>query len=471
MKIHNDLPYDKHDPTSIETYAKNLIDKTFREVINEAPSDKVVEKITKGSFGHILEEYYFQYKINSDSRPDFPEAGVELKVSGYVRNKSGKKRAKERLVMNIINFLEIVHEKFDDSSFLRKNATLLLIFYHYLYDMDQLDYPIHYAQLFQYPEKDLKIIRDDWNTIVRKVREGKAHEISEADTNYLGACTKGASSLSVREQPYSDIMAKQRAFSLKSSYLTHILNEYVIKGKVTYSDSIIKNPEVLDEVTFEELILKKIESNKGKTLKELAIEYMVTTNPKGKSFTADIAKAMLGVKGEHIEEFEKANIKIKTIRIGKNGKIREHMSFPAFRFMDLVQEEWETSNLRQMFLETRYLFVVYRFDENEDLRLDGAMFWNVPYDDLEGEIRRVWERTRKVVSEGIIERKVGKRTLTNLPGSGESEILHVRPHARNRKDTYPLPNEENYTKQSFWLNNSYILKQIMERKGNDANEE
>ena len=40
------------------------------------------------------------------------------------------------------------------------------------------------------------------------------------------------------------------------------------------------------------------------------------------------------------EEFEKANIVVKTIRIGKNNKIKESMSFPTFKFKELVQEEF-----------------------------------------------------------------------------------------------------------------------------------
>ena len=38
---------------------------------------------------------------------------------------------------------------------------------------------------------------------------------------------------------------------------------------------------------------------------------------------------MLGIKGNQAEEFEKANIVIKTIRIKNNNKIKENMSFPT----------------------------------------------------------------------------------------------------------------------------------------------
>ncbi|MBQ5945787.1 hypothetical protein IJL65_05475 [bacterium] len=38
----------------------------------------------------------------------------------------------------------------------------------------------------------------------------------------------------MREQPNSSIPAKQRAFCLKNSYMTMILNEYLAKGIHTY---------------------------------------------------------------------------------------------------------------------------------------------------------------------------------------------------------------------------------------------
>lgn len=43
-----------------------------------------------------------------------------------------------------------------------------------------------------------------------------------AYTMYLAACTKGANAASVRRQPFSQIPAKQRAYSLKGSYMTQV---------------------------------------------------------------------------------------------------------------------------------------------------------------------------------------------------------------------------------------------------------
>lgn len=67
----------------------------------------------------------------------------------------------------------------------------------------------------------------------------------------------------------------------------------------------------------------------------------------------------------------------------------------------MVEEEWETSTFGNYLRETRFLFVVYKFDENDILRLRGCQFWNIPYDDLENDVRSVWEQTQKVIREGL----------------------------------------------------------------------
>ena len=171
---------------------------------------------------------------------------------------------------------------------------------------------------------------------------------------------------------------------------------------------------------------------------------------------------MLGIKGNRAEEFEKANIVIKTIRLETNGHIKENMSFPAFRFKELVQEEWETSTFGTYLRETRFLFVVYRKDKNGVLHLKGSQFWNIPYTDLERDVKTVWEKTRRIVQEGIQTAIVGKRKINNLPKQSANPVCHVRPHARNASDTYELPDGRQFPKQCFWLNNSYIFAQLAE---------
>lgn len=104
--------------------------------------------------------------------------------------------------------------------------------------------------------------------------------------------------------------------------------------------------------------------------------------------------------------------------------------------------------------------MVYKYDTNNVLRLKGCQFWNIPYDDLETEVRSVWEKTKQVIKDGLQVVLVNGKRKNNFPKSSENAVCHVRPHAQNNRDTYELPDGRPYPKQCFWLNNSYIYDQI-----------
>lgn len=469
------IEYDKRNPSSIEKYAQRLIGKSFREVIEDDKTGSLMmvredaeaygsfdvneTKRNKGNLGQIIEERFFHYECNSDSRPDFAEAGVELKVTPYKETGKGKFSAKERLILTMIDYFQVVNETFETSHMWNKSRLILLVYYLYKKEIQyNLDYRIHYARLFTPPEQDVMIIRHDFNIIVEKIRNGKAHELSESDTLYLGAATKASTSNDRRKQPFSTESAKPRAFAFKSSYMTYVLNTYIIPGKTTYES--IMTDSVTD--SFEDYVMDKINAYRGYSVQALCKEFGVDPDKKPKNLEAILAYRILGIKGNHAEEFEKANVVVKTIRIGKNGKIKESMSFPAFKFKELVKEEWEDSLFGNYLRETRFLFVVYKFDENDMLKLRGCQFWNIPYDDLETDVHSVWEKTKKVLIDGLeVTMKNGVRK-NNFPKASENRVSHVRPHALNAQDTYELPDGREYPKQCFWLNNTYILEQLNE---------
>ena len=465
--------YDETDPISIETYAKKLIGKSFADVCEQDDIAKamVVREMTnyeakhenkkrKGGLGELIEERFFHYQANNDARPDFDKAGVELKVTPYKKNKNGTLVAKERLILTMIDYFSVVNEVFEDSHMWQKARLILLVYYLYQQEIkNRLDYRIGYVKLFAPPEQDIKIIAHDFEVIVEKIRKGKAHELSEGDTLYLGAAPKAATSKDRRKQPFSDELAKPRAFAFKNSYMTYVLNNYIIPGKNTYEPIIKGNAEE----SFEDYVVSKIDAYYNKSVAELCDLFDVKFQKKPKNLEAMLAYRILGIKGNHAEEFEKANVVVKTIRIAENNKIKENMSFPTFKFKELVKEEWDDSTFGNYLRETRFLFVIYKYDQGGELRLKGCQFWNIPYDDLEGNVKLVWEKTQRVIREGLrIEKKNGKN-YNNFPKLSENPVCHVRPHARNSKDTYELPDGRWYPKQCFWLNNSYILSQLDNR--------
>ncbi len=465
--------YDRTNPLSIEKYAQKLIGKTFRQICDEDDLSKPIivrdsatynaaraDKKQKGGLGNLIEERFFHYLANDDSRPDFPEAGVELKVTPYKILSKGKLAAKERLIITMINYNEVVKEEFEHSHLWNKSRLILLVYYLYAQEIsNRLDYRIHYARLFTPPQNDLAIIRHDYKVITDKIKAGKAHELSEGDTLYLGAATKSSDSKVRRSQPYSDIPAKPRAFAFKNSYMTYVLNNYIVPGEPKY-ESIIKgdSPE-----SFEDYVRLKIDMYKGKSVDELCEEFSIDVSKKPKNVTAMLAFKMLGVKGNNAAEFVKAGIQLKTIRLTNTGTIKESMSFPAMKYKEIIKETWEESTFHEYLGETRFLFIVYQFDKNDKLILKGCQFWNIPIDDLENDVREVWERTCVVLREGLQVRQINGHNTTNFPKASENRVSHVRPHAQNVRDTDELPDGRHYPKHCFWLNNTYILSQLDER--------
>src|SRR5690606_23693265 len=106
------------------------------------------------------------YAPNSNTQADFPVAGLELKATGAVRGSRTLWRAKERLVLSIINFHDIVHdESFLDSAFFAKNARLLLVVYRWVKDeslLDNLVLAVDVVEICSLDARDQEIIQEDW---------------------------------------------------------------------------------------------------------------------------------------------------------------------------------------------------------------------------------------------------------------------------------------------------------------------
>lgn len=461
------LPYNPEDKKSIIDFAKLLKNKSLREVCDITAIKN--DRKGKGHFGQILEEFYFHYKPNSDAEPDFPIAKLELKSSPLKKLKNNEYRSKERLVLNIINYINVVNQQFENSDFIKKNASILLIFYLHQAGYDILDYLIKIVDEWSFPSTDLEIIKKDWETINKKIADGKAHELSEGDTFYLGACTKGANSLSVRKQPFSEIPAKQRAYSFKQGYVNHIIASIANESKEIYG-KLIPNVQVTKKQTIKEIVISKFKPFYGKTEEEIIKSLKIKINTKAKSFYANLTKAILGIELEkEIEEFEKAEIIVKTVRLKENDLPKEDISFPNFKYEEIVNEDWEESDFKDI-LEHKFLFVFFKF-ENKKLVLKKVKFWNMPYLDLL-EAEKVWAKTKEIVTKGEIVKEIktnknGKEIrFTNFPSKKFSSVSHVRPHAKDASDTFELPKKDKltkqneYTKHCFWLNNTYVKNEI-----------
>lgn len=434
-----ELFYDKTSVDSIIAHAKKLTGKTLDELTDLPPN--IINVNNRGDLGTLIEVFFFKHKPPNNHDPDFPDAGksgLELKTTG-VKKVKDQYRAKERLVLTMIDYNNIIKENWRDSNLLRKCGLMLILFYIYSKEI-----PVHQRKfvidplLYNLLETDEKIIRKDWEFIRNKIEQGKAHELSEGDTLYLGACRKGSGGEreKLREQPNSTIGAKSRAFSFKPEYLNSLLSIHLKVLEPTI--------KVTDNISFEQATLNKFKPYLGKTINQIGQEIgYKKVNPKQKSYEAELAKRIISSGKSHVPELDKAGIIVKTVRL-KKGKLKESVSFPYFKYLEIINEDWEDSVFFEK-IERKFLWVVLDTNENQEYYLRKVGYWNMPYEDrLEAE--KVWAETKRRVT----------LDSSNLPKESENRVAHVRPHAANKQDTLPTPQGTNEIKKCFWLNKGYI---------------
>lgn len=455
--------YDITSPQSILDYGMKLLGHSLRDL---HPDAKIFNG--KGGLGTSVEYYHYDYEPNSESRPDFPEAGLELKCTPLKLLADKSMGSKERLVLNIINFIEEADKTFETSSFWNKNKFLLLMFYLHESGVDPVDMLFKLIRTWKFPKEDLKIIRDDWDKIHSMILAGKADELTEGLTFYLAACMKGSKAgEEMREQPYSEKLAQQRAYSLKSGYINKILLASYLDTNIRQqlnisskrlaalqkkysSENVVKNVKVYKRgETFEELIERKMRPYYGKTVEQIVNELGVELNPSSKDFAYHVCRAMLGVKSKKIQEFENAGVSLKTVVLEANRNyIKESMSFPYIRFVDIVNQDWEDSNWYNM-LTSKFFFVVFR-KSNDGVKyymtLEKVFFWNMPRTDLDI-AEELWNDTK---------RKVMNNDYDNFITTKSHPVCHVRPHG-TKGQTVDTPQGIRVQPKCFWLNNDYIL--------------
>lgn len=433
------LGYDPNDAESIIEYAGRLTGRTLREMTGASSIDNPRKR--RGAFGSALEELYFHLPPNSRPTADFDGAGLELKSTPLKKVRTGELSAKERLVISQINYMSAVNEDFEHSHLMEKAKSILLVSYLYEPDKSPLDYVIQAVVRWGFPKEDLPQIKHDWETVVEKIRAGHAEDISCSDTMYLEACTKAKDATVRTRQPFSPVEAKPRAWALKASYMTAVQRRML--------DGLENIPRGEDEkgLNLIELLRMRFSPYLGMTEEELAGKFGVS---KSKNRCARITKKILGVADDsEIEEFAKAGIVPKTIRLKRSGRPKEALSFPAFSYLDLAARDFEESDFLTYLLQ-KHLFVLYREDEVSKYRLWDICFWQMPEKDLE-EARRCYDQMRENVRRGRADISVK---------STENRCCHVRPHGRDSRDTRPQPFGPPVVKKCFWLNQSYLQVEI-----------
>jgi DNA mismatch repair protein MutH len=477
MKLNQERSYSDLDTVMSLLLASK--GKTFRELDVTGRGDSLGNK---GSLGNIIEESVLRYPINSDRQADILVGNerYELKVTPLIHRAASKTVAKERLVVDIIDYLNLPDEVFPESTFWAKARNIIIVYY---YDdrtdrkhQPRLDCKIADVVFLKYTADDLSTIREDWQFIHDKVSSGHADSLSESDTSYLAACTKGknaASSLRAApapaEGPPKNIMAKQRAFSYKQSYMTAVIQRILGQNK-----SMSRLPVGADE-TLNEYIQKRSRLYVGKTVRAIgdALKLPETT---AKGANSTLVMRMLGSdksKIGQLEQFTAAGVnQVKTVVLYDDNLPRESMSFPAITEKQWAQwgdasVEWHDSFIYDFFEHNKMLIMAFRATgskrKDSDRLADtfvGGFLWNMPEEDIERYVYPVWKDVHDLLVKHESTHYGHKNGENRLPGQGYNHVFHIRPHGRNSRDKVALPNGEVIPKQGFWLDRTYVAKVV-----------
>lgn len=505
--------------------------------------------------GNVIEQVWFDHPADNYAEPDFPEAGVELKVTpldkqtkNIMKKKVTKFIAGERLVLNKINYQNEYGKSFEQSSFWHKNKLIELIQY-YRRDVshkkkissgemieDKTKFQVLYANLLsmtelidfslpkdtviEIPKKDLEIIKQDWEKISNYINSGKAEQLSEGLTNYLGACTKSTTGSTFTKQKNTNIPAKPRAYSFKSKFINELINNHIIGQDHTEAiNSIVKDVSELKKKTLEEIIVSRFTPYYGMKQSELIQKLgIVVKSQSKKNLNNMIIRGILNLPTNTdevtSEEIEKAEISLKTVTLRKYLP-KEHFKFMGIpSFLELINESWEESKVYDFLERKKFLLLVFNdfnkqkknsngYETNpEKIIFIGAKFWNMPITDIDGPVKRVWRTEVEKIKNGV-ELTFTKKENNEIKIKNDfikpslKDILHLRPDAQvaqyrskyykdvldkgvprkklmNNSRKLPrlakwinLPDDEKenftddyMTKQAWWLSKEYIYEQI-----------
>lgn len=462
---------------SIYDYSGLLMGHTLRSLLGDDVVDKA--RKGKGQLGQMVEELFFKYPVNSIQEADFVDAHLELKCTPLLKKHDSDYRIKERLVCTMIDYFDIAKTSFEDSHLLSKCQLMLLLFYLHAQGLRAFDYKFLFRVLWQLPPKDLELIKNDYQTIADKVRRGEAHLLSEGDTLYLGACRKGQKDEAPQPQPYSDIKAFRRAFSLKPAYMRYILSHVASTPDGAFTNYTapaapsfeLVSAKELEGKSFENIILDRFAPYIGKTYTEicsmLGIE-AYQAKSKYADIVALIASNLQSKRLDKADEFIKSGIILKTIRVRPDGMPKEAMSFKNIDYFEVLEnDDWIRSEAYELFT-SRFLFAVFEpvADQTIDVfnhstnqtvteqayKLRSVFFWTMPPHDLElaGEY---WQDIRAAVA-------ANKITAEAFWKISDHRKFHVRPKAKRNADKTANPHGGDCPKLCYWFNADYVKEII-----------
>ncbi|WP_227134576.1 MutH/Sau3AI family endonuclease [Halorubellus salinus] len=188
-----------HDPIGpaatepqIESASKGLLGRTIGSIDDtihgQATDDRARSKM---GVANVIEKGYYGIDINNDAQADFPDAGIELKVTPLNTTGDGHLlRPKERLVLCMVDYNALAEaDHWRDVPGLRKKLSAMhIVWYIHFEDTNRSEYPIIWTDIWRPTDEWDRRFQEDFEICQEKVLNGEVP--SERHVDYLGTCPK-----------------------------------------------------------------------------------------------------------------------------------------------------------------------------------------------------------------------------------------------------------------------------------------
>jgi DNA mismatch repair endonuclease MutH len=416
--------------------ANAMVGRALGDLVTRSGLTSQSGRHTKGTVGEAVEAY-FGLEPNPLAEPDFTSAAIELKTVP-LRSRDNEIIVKERVYITMIDYVGLDSEEWVSSAAWHKLSSILFVYYEWLPMVALGDLRVTDVVLWNPSPSMNRTLESDWQGIKALVGQGRAEEISQSQGDVLMAATKGPGGPPRRRQPHSDVLVSSRAWALKPAFLRSILEAHRDRAsRWSYSAAELIGKALIALRPF-------VERTVGDASRTLGLGPSDAKHRASQVFHNVLAERA----GLTHADLGAAGIDLRVVQVDEAMQPYEALSFPAFRYQELIREDWEESELLSRL--DRFLFVPIVGGKGltalDSCIVHEPFSWAPSEAELVG-IGAEWTMFRDEIEAG----KAAELT----PGS-KTRYIHVRPKGRTRLDTDPAPGIGPVVKKCFWFNKAFV---------------
>jgi DNA mismatch repair protein MutH len=208
------------------------------------------------------------------------------------------------------------------------------------------------------------------------------------------------------------------------------------------------------------ILLERFDRYVGRTIADVGAELQIPPSRAKNHAARVVHTAVRAASPLDRSKFDAVGPTVRMTRIGPDMYPYEAMSFPAFRHLDLIEEEWEDSAL---LAQIEHMLIVPVLGPRRDTPqaecvIQRPVYWRPTAEEL-AVIREEWTMFRDLIAAGKAHR---------LPTEAQTQAIHVRPHGRDSSDRDPTPGGGSETRKSFWLNKWFVQRLLIRAGSRDT---